>query len=567
MHLARSKWIVAPPPDQERVTPLVEALNIPEALAALLVQRGFDSVDGARTYLKPSLDTLSDPLGLKDMDKAVALIGEAVRGGRRIMVHGDYDVDGQCATTLLTRVLREAGADVVPFVPHRVKDGYDFGPAGLKHAEEKGVELILTCDCGSTAVDTVTAAREKGIKVVVTDHHLTRVVAPADAVVNPQQTGCTFPHKELCGTGIAFKLAQALAADLDLPPHLHTHMLDLVALATVADVVPLVGENRTLVRYGLKLLGESRWPGLRALIKVTQVRAPIRAGQVGFILAPRLNAVGRIGSAMDGVRLLLSDDPGEAHELAIELESVNARRQAIDATVLGEALDVMEKDVDLEREYGLVLAHEGWHPGVIGLVASRVVERVHRPVIVIGLDGDEGKGSGRSISAFDLHAALIECGDLLERYGGHKMAAGLTIRRDRIDAFREQFNAVAKDQLTEDDLVPRQRVDAVVSIDLLNDELERLLARFEPCGQGNPAPVLAVQNTGVSRAMPVGSNHLRFTIDDGSGSLGMIAFGWGDRVPDGWWKQPVDVALKLERNEYRGVSSLQGRVMDIQLPN
>jgi single-stranded-DNA-specific exonuclease len=344
-------------------------------------------------------------------------------------------------------------------------------------------------------------------------------------------------------------------------------MLDLVALATVADVVPLVGENRTLVRYGLKLLGESRWPGLRALIKVTQVRAPIRAGQVGFILAPRLNAVGRIGSAMDGVRLLLSDDPGEAHELAIELESVNARRQALDATVLGEALDVMEKDVDLESEYGLVLAQDGWHPGVIGLVASRVVERVHRPVIVIGLDGDEGKGSGRSISAFDLHAALIECGDLLERYGGHKMAAGLTVRRDRIDAFREQFNAVAKDQLTADDLVPRQRVDAVVSIDLLNDELERLLARFEPCGQGNPAPVLAVQNVGVRRAMPVGSNHLRFTIDDGSGSLGMIAFGWGDRVPDGWWKQPVDVALKLERNEYRGVSSLQGRVMDIQLPN
>jgi single-stranded-DNA-specific exonuclease len=567
MHLARSKWIVATTPDQEIVTPLVEALNIPEALAALLVQRGFDSIDGARTYLKPSLDTLSDPLGLKDMDKAVALIGQAVRGGRRIMVHGDYDVDGQCATTLLTRVLREAGADVIPFVPHRVRDGYDFGPAGLKHAEEQGVDLILTCDCGSTAVDTVTAAREKGIKVVVTDHHLTRVVAPADAVVNPQQGGCTFPHKELCGTGIAFKLAQALVADLDLPPHLHTHMLDLVALATVADVVPLVGENRTLVRYGLKLLGESRWPGLRALIKVTQVRAPIRAGQVGFILAPRLNAVGRIGSAMDGVRLLLSDDSGEAHELAIELESVNARRQALDATVLGEALDVMEKDVDLEGEYGLVLAHDGWHPGVIGLVASRVVERVHRPVIVIGLDGDEGKGSGRSISAFDLHAALIECGDLLERYGGHKMAAGLTVRRDRIDAFREQFNAVAKDQLTADDLVPRQRVDAVVSIDLLNDELERLLARFEPCGQGNPAPVLAVQNVGVRRAMPVGSNHLRFTIDDGRGSLGMIAFGWGDRVPDGWWKQPVDVALKLERNEYRGVSSLQGRVMDIQLPN
>ena len=497
MHLARSKWIVATPPDHGRVTPLVEALNIPEALAALLVQRGFDSIDGARTYLKPSLDTLSDPLGLKDMDKAVALIGEAVRGGRRIMVHGDYDVDGQCATTLLTRVLREAGADVIPFVPHRVRDGYDFGPAGLKRAEEQGVDLILTCDCGSTAVDTVTAAREKGIKVVVTDHHLTRVMAPADAVVNPQQAGCTFPHKELCGTGIAFKLAQALVADLNLPPHLHTHMLDLVALATVADVVPLVGENRTLVRYGLKLLGESRWPGLRALVQVTQVRAPIRAGQVGFILAPRLNAVGRIGSAMDGVRLLLSDDPGEAHELAFELESVNKRRQAMDVTVLGEALDIMEKDVDLEGEYGLVLAHDGWHPGVIGLVASRIVERVHRPVIVIGLDGEEGKGSGRSISAFDLHAALIECGDLLERYGGHKMAAGLTVRRDRVNAFRDQFNAVAKDQLTADDLVPRQRVDAVVSIDLLNDELERLLARFEPCGQGNPAPVLAVQNAGV----------------------------------------------------------------------
>ncbi len=567
MQIARPKWVVAEAADPERVTPLVQNLNIPEALASLLVQRGFDSVDAARTFLRPSLEALTDPYELKDMEKAVTLVQDAIRGGTPILVHGDYDVDGQCATALLTRLLRQAGASVIPFVPHRVRDGYDFGPAGLQHAADHGAGLIITCDCGSTASDTVRAARDQGMNVVVTDHHLTREVAPADAVINPQQGGCEFPHKELCGTGIAFKLAQALVPALGLPAHLHTHMLDLVAVATVADVVPLIGENRTLVRYGLRLLGETRWAGLRALLHVTQLRAPLRAGQIGYILAPRLNAVGRIGSAMDGVRLLLSDDPDEALSLAEQLNRVNEERQAMDQAVLGEALQMMERDVDLDRDYGVVLANEAWHPGVIGLAASRIVERVARPVIVIGLDGDAGKGSGRSISAFDLHAGLVQCGHLLNRYGGHKMAAGLSIRRDRVDAFRDAFNDVARSVLTLDDLVPRQRVDTILPVQIMNDQFERLLTHFEPCGQGNPAPILAVRNTTVRRAMPVGTNHLRFTIDDGTGTLGMIAFGWANRVPDDWWKRPIDVALKLERNEFRGVSSLQGRVMDIQLPN
>ncbi|UCG86140.1 MAG: single-stranded-DNA-specific exonuclease RecJ [Gemmatimonadota bacterium] len=559
------RWKVVPTPDRSQVQLLSSALNVPPTLAALLVQRGYVTPDEAKSFLRPALDKMTDPFLLKDMDKAVAIVGKAVRSGTPILVHGDYDVDGQCSAALLTRVLELAGATVVPFVPHRLRDGYDFGPAGLKVAAERGASLVLTCDCGVSAVEAVQRAKEMGLEVVVTDHHLTRELPPADAIINPRREDCDSPSKELCGAGVAFKLVQALCGELGLPDSVPFHFLDLVALATVADIVPLVGENRTLVRFGLKMMEQSRWAGVRALLEVTGLSGkPVRAGQVGYVLAPRLNAAGRIGESMEGLKLLLTDDQRTAFDLAVSLDTINARRQEIDERILAEAIDEIDRSVDLSQYHGLVLARDGWHPGVIGIVASRVVERYHRPTILIGLDGEEGKGSGRSIPAFDLHEALGHCSDLLVRWGGHKAAAGLTVRRDLVEPFREAFNQVAVSRLSPDELVPTQRVDIVGSVGSLSDELERLMRHLEPCGPGNPAPVLGVRRAHARKPTTVGANHVKFTLEDGTGTIPAIGFGWADRLDDGWWRDEVDVALQLGRNEWRGTSTLQARVVQIK---
>lgn len=560
----RARWIIAPTADPEAVRRLAGALNLPPPLAALLLQRQYTTPDAAKAFLRPSLDSLSDPYRLPDMDRAVETISAAVRAGTTIMVHGDYDVDGQCSAALLTRVLRVAGAQVVPFVPDRLRDGYDLGPAGVAAARSAGAGLIVTCDCGTTALEAIAAAGAAGIAVVVTDHHVPGEL-PDVPVVNPRRAPGDAPGADLCGAGVAFKLVQALVPALGLPTTLPLHVLDLVAVATVADVVSLTGENRILVRFGLKTLADSRWPGLRALVETAGLSGrPIRAGHVGFILGPRLNAAGRIGSAMRGLDLLLADDVDEAMEGARRLETLNARRQQMDQTILDEAITMVEREVDLEHTYGLVLARDGWHPGVIGIVASRLVERYARPTILVALEGDEGKGSGRSIPVFDLHAAIKTCAGHLARWGGHRMAAGLTVARDQLEAFSVAFNRAAQQALEPDDLIPTQRVDAVVSLDALDRELERLLRHLEPCGPGNPAPVFGVEGVRGRNPKVVGGNHVRLTLDDGRARLGAIGFGWADRVDPDWWRAPLDVAFRLERNEWRGTTTLQGRIMQLR---
>ncbi len=558
------RWVVAPRPDRSAVVGLVERLHLPDALAALLVQRGQGNADVARKYLRPAIDDLSDPHALAGMAEAVDAIVSTVRAGGTIMVHGDYDVDGQCATAVLTRALRAAGADVVPFVPHRLRDGYDFGPAGLAAARAAGASLVVTCDCGITAVDTVRDARAAGIGVVVTDHHLPGdELPPAIAIVDPQRPDDISGLTSLCGTGIAFKLVQALVPALGLPANLPYYLLDLVALATVADVVPLQGENRILVKHGLRLLGDSNWPGVRALLEASGLAGKeVRAGHLGFILGPRLNAAGRIGDAADGLRLLLSDDMEEASALARRLEGLNVERQALDQRMLDEALDQVEQTADLERDSGFVLVGDGWHPGVVGIVASRVVERYGRPAFLIAFDGDIGKGSGRSISRFDLHSALLACGDLLERYGGHQMAAGLTIRRHNLDAFRERFGDLARESLAPEDLGPEQRVDLEVGLHEVTYELERLCRYLEPCGMGNASPVFGVRGVRLAGRARVGQGHLKGTLDDGRYRLPAIGFQWADRVP--WLNDgPVDAAFRLEVNEWNGQVSLQARLCAI----
>lgn len=563
--MALPRWVVEPPPDREAVERLVRALKLHPLLAALLVQRGLGSPDQATAFLRPTLEALPDPMRLVGMAEAVAAIEAAVHAGRTILVHGDYDVDGQCATALLTRTLRHAGATVVPFVPNRMRDGYDFGPAGLARAHEVGAGLIVTCDCGITAVATVAAARDAGIGVVVTDHHLPGDQLPeALAIVDPQQPGDDSGLTMLCGTGIAFLLAQAVVPALGLPEQLPMHLLDLVALATVADVVPLNGPNRTLVRHGLRLLSNTRWVGLQALLETSGLAGKdLRSGQVGFILAPRLNAAGRLGDAMDGVRLLLSDEPAECRALAERLERLNTDRQALDQRILDEALRQAEREAEVERHAALVLVGDGWHPGVVGIVASRVVERWGRPAFLIGMEGEQGRGSGRSISRFDLHAALVQCADLLERFGGHRMAAGLTIRRDRLAAFRDRFRAVAAGLLAPEDLGPEQRVDLEIELTGATAELERLVRHLEPCGMGNPAPVFGIRGARFGDPRTVGANHLKGNLCQGDRYLPAIGFHLADRAAGWIGTGPVDAAFRLETNEFRGATTLQARLMTI----
>jgi single-stranded-DNA-specific exonuclease len=508
------------------------------------------------------LDQLTDPMALSGMTEAVDVIAETIAAERAILVHGDYDVDGQCAAALLTRALRAAGARVIPFVPHRMRDGYDFGPAGVAAATDAGAGLVITCDCGITANVAVELARAEAIRVVVTDHHLPGPeLPPAAAVVDPQRLDDRSETTYLCGSGVAFKLVQALVPRLGLPLNLPFHLLDYVALATVADIVPLGGENRALVRHGLKVLANSRWVGLRALVRAAGLAGKeIRAGHLGFILGPRLNAVGRIEEAMDGLRLLVTDDEPEAERLARRLEAVNLERQAMDQRILGQALELVEREVDPDRDFGMVLAGDSWHAGVVGIVASRVVERFGRPTFLVAFDGETGKGSGRSIPGFDLHAALMECGDLLDRFGGHRMAAGITIQRLRLAAFRERFADVARQRLDASDLGPRQRVDLVIDLADATDALERLCRHLEPCGMGNPSPVFGVRDVRVEGTRVVGNGHVKTVLTAPGARLEAIGFRWADRVPE-MGSHTVDVAFKLDRNEYRGQSTLQARLV------
>jgi single-stranded-DNA-specific exonuclease len=571
------RWVLAPEPLPEAAAALAAATNLPVPLASLLLQRGHATPDAVRRFLRPSLDDLADPFALAGMREAVRVIADAVRRGVVIGVHGDYDVDGQCSTAILTRALRLAGATVVPFIPHRMRDGYDFGMSGLAAARAAGVGLIVTCDCGISAVEAVGAARAAGIDVVVTDHHLPgAALPPANAIVNPQQPGDTSGLTMLCGAGIALMLVRALVPALGLPQHLGLHLLDYVALATVADVVPLVGDNRVIVRHGLKLLNRTRWAGLQALARQAGLAGKeIRAGHVGYILGPRLNAVGRIDEPMEGLRLLLSDDPAEAAMLARKLEELNGRRQQLDQRMLEQALQQAEEQGGRSATAFVLWGEsvddattDGWHAGVVGIVASRVVERYGRPAFLVAVDRESGvgRGSGRSISAFDLHGALHACGDLLERFGGHRMAAGLTMHRDHLAAFRERLSALVAGQLSPEDLGPEQRVDLVIGLDEATQELEELLGLLEPCGMGNAAPVLGVRDVTLARGKLIPAReprHLRGELVSGTARLPCIGFGWADRLPEGW--QPgapmqVDAAFRLEMDTYTGEPILQARL-------
>lgn len=561
-------WSALPPSDPGAVAELQRELDLPAVVCAVLVARACAEPADAKRFLRPRLDGLHDPSLLTDGCRAAERIARAIRENETIVVHGDYDVDGICATALLTRWFRLLGGEVVPFVPHRLRDGYDFSAAGLTAALEAGATLIVTVDCGTAAHETVAAAAAAGIDVIVTDHHTVSESLPeAIAVVNPQRPGCEYPEKGLCGTGVAYKVAELVGRELGADQGELLLYLDLVALATVADLVPLNGENRVLVSYGLRRFADTRVAGIRALLDVVNVDpSGMTAGQVGFVIAPRINAAGRIGDSDDALQLLLTESPEEARSLALQLDGINKRRRDEDERTLDEALRMLSSQYDPERDYGVVLAGEGWHPGVIGIVASRVVERIHRPVVMIALRDGDGRGSARSIPGFHLYEALAECSVHLGRFGGHRQAAGMDIRPDAIDDFREAFNRAARARLEPHDLSPVLRPDVLVELADIDLQLVHWLGYLGPHGIGNPGPLFLARGVRLDAPRVVGANHLKVTLRQDRARLDAIGFGFADRFPpEGLGDAPYDVLFRLERNEWRGRARPQGKLADFRL--
>ena len=563
---SRARWILPEHPDPAVVRSLCDELLLPEPICRLLASRGHAPAELAKRYLRPRLDQLLPPEQLLDLGRAVERLVRAISDGETILVHGDYDVDGISSTTLLTRAFRALGAKVVPFIPRRLADGYDLTDAGVRAARDAGATVVVTCDCGTSAVAPVGTLQAAGIDVIISDHHLPGGDLPnAYAILNPKRPGCGSEDKDLAAVGVAFKLALAVTRALQGNENFVFGMLDLVALATIADIAPLRGENRVFARYGLKMLGETKNLGLRALIRAAGLEGkPLTAGRVGYILAPRLNAVGRLGHALRGVDLLTAQSEHEANSIARELEELNARRQEIDRQTL-EQVRRRVLALDLDETFGIVLAEDGWHPGVIGIVASRIVEEFGRPTVLIALDGNEGKGSGRSISRFDLHAGIGGCRDLLTRFGGHRSAAGVTIARERVDDFARCFNAAARAVLSPEDLVPELRIDLEVALADVTPGFEALLRHLEPCGMGNPSPVLVAR--GVRLAAPpriVGQGGLKLRLQTDDEPLEALGWSLGHRIGEIDVNRPLDIAFRLERDEYQGVSRLQAKLADFR---
>jgi single-stranded-DNA-specific exonuclease len=549
---------------------LADALRLHPLAARVLAARGLEDPDAARRFLDASLADLPDPFTMKGMDAAVSRIVRALDQGERIACYGDYDADGITSTVLLAGFLRAAGADLVTYTPHRLVEGYGLNTEAVRKLAAQGVRLLVTLDCGITSLEEVRAAAGLGVDTVVVDHHTVPVELPAaSAILNPHQPGCAYPSKELAAVGVTFALVMALRRRLRdtgrfggarAEPNLK-EALDLVALGTVADVVPLVGANRILVRWGLEVLAQSRRPGIRALKRVAGIAegTPVSAGQVGFRLGPRINAAGRLDDAGRGVRLLLSDDPALAQALAEELDRENQARQEIERRILEEAMADARARVEAGAR-GLVLARDGWHAGVVGIVASRIVERFHRPAVLVALDGDSGKGSGRSVERFHLYDALAACSGELARFGGHKHAAGVTVERARLEPFRAAFEAYAAERLAPEDLVPRTRIEGWIDEAEVTDHAAEDLAKLGPFGAGHPEPVFALRAAAAkARTVGAGGAHLKLALGRG---LDAIGFGLGDRLPAPG--SAVEAAFTLGFDEWDGSRRLQLKLKDVR---
>ena len=558
----RKIWRIKPQ-DQSIQACLSAELEISRITAQLLANRGINTAKEAGEFLACSLSSCHDPFLMKDMDRAVRRIRKAVSAGEKILVYGDYDVDGMTSVAALSSALRTLGGAVETYIPNRIEEGYGLNPGAVKKAERAGVSLIITVDCGIGSAKEVEIAKALGIDIVVTDHHeiLGGNVPKAYAVINPLQKDCNYPFKHLAGVGIAYKLIKAL---YDGTPHFAEDFLDLVSLGTVADIAPLVGENRVFAKRGLEEMNRRDRPGLRALIEKAGLGdRDLTCGHIGFALGPRINAMGRIGSPQEALELLLTEDPVRAAALAKVLDTQNRNRQKIEARILDEAIEKAEREVNFKHHRVIVLASENWHPGVIGIVASRLVERYYRPAILISLDGKLGKGSGRSVENFHLFEYLSRCRELLAGFGGHESACGVSIEKDNLEAFRDKINEEAAKGAAGEAFARSLDIDMDIPLGSLSEEVIGEIEKLSPFGEENPRPVFASRNLAIKDGpRQIGKGGFKIWVTDNSVTCEAVSFGRGGlSAPDP--NSGIEIAYVPSINEWQGVSSIQLELKDV----
>ena len=561
------RWTLKPKPDPEKLKSLQEALKVDEIVAALLLSRGIETYEDAKTFFRPSLDDLHDPFLMKDMDKAVARIEKAIASGENIMVFGDYDVDGTTSVALMSSYLKTRIDTIATYIPDRYGEGYGISYQGIDFAEDNGLSLIIALDCGVKAIDKVAYAKEKGIDFIICDHHRPGNELPnAIAVLDPKREDCKYPYKELCGCGVGFKLVQALASKQGKSVEDLTEYLDLVATAIGADIVPITDENRALAYFGLQVINKNPRPGIKAIIAEVK-KEELTITDVVFIVAPRINAAGRMKHGNHAVTLLTETDFNQAAIYAIEIDAFNTDRRETDKRITEEALKQIEEQKEQDG-FTTVVYHETWHKGVIGIVASRLIETYYRPTLVFTKSGDKLAASARSISGFDVYNALEACSEHIEQFGGHKYAAGLTLKEENYEAFKQAFEDEVSKTIDKSLLVREVRVDMALDLQEVNSKFWRIIKQFAPFGPGNMTPVFMTENlndTGYGKCVGEDDAHLRITVTQPHAhKIVCIGFGLGDKLKLIKDKKPFNSVYTIDENHWNGKVSLQLKLRDIK---
>ena len=561
------RWTIKPKPSEEKVKLLAEALNVEEFVATLLVQRGIETFEQARQFFRPTLDDLHNPYLMKDMDKAVKRIELAIENGENILVFGDYDVDGTTAVSLVSSYLKTYYPNVATYIPDRYNEGYGISFKGIDFADDNDFSLIIALDCGIKSIDHVAYAKEKNIDFIICDHHRPGEFLPeAIAVLDPKRDDCTYPYDELCGCGIGFKLIQALGENRNQTIEDLTSYLDLVATAIAADIVPMTGENRILAYFGLQVINSDPRPGFKALIHQIK-KQTLDITDVVFIIAPRINAAGRIKHGNHAVELLTEFDFEQAQQFASEIEAYNSERKDLDKQITKEALGQIIENQE-EKRFTTVVFQEDWHKGVIGIVASRLIETYYRPTLVFTKSGDKYAASARSVKGFDVYNALEACSEHLEQFGGHMYAAGMTLLEENYLAFKNAFEKVVEETIHPDMLTPELSIDAEINLSDITPKLTRILKQFEPFGPQNMTPVFLTKNvidTGYAQKLGADEEHLKlFVRQNNYEGMAAIGFGLGNKMELTTNKKPFEAVYCIDENEWNGKTSVQLRLKDIK---
>ena len=567
-----SKWVFKPEGNPDITEKLSKELNVEKIIVNMLAQRGIETFDDAKAFFRPELYHLHDPYLMKDMDKAITRLNMAFENDEKILVYGDYDVDGTTSVALVYSFLKEIHPDIDYYIPDRYAEGYGISFKGIDFAAENNFDLVIALDCGIKAVEKINYANKKGVDFVICDHHTPGENIPrAIAVLDPKRQDCAYPYKELSGCGVGFKLLQALTIKNELNLDNLLSFLDLVVVSIASDIVPITGENRILAYYGLKRLNESPGLGLKSIIEITGLmKKEIGISDCVFKIGPRINAAGRIESGRSAVELLVAENKEYAWEMSRKINGINETRQNFDRNITEEALSIINESSELKKGKSTVLYKEDWHKGVIGIVASRVIEHFYKPTVILTLSNGKATGSARSVAGFDLYSAIDACSDLLESFGGHKYAAGLTMKPENIDKFRLKFESEVARAITPDQLVPKIKIDAQLNFTDITPKFYRIIKQFSPFGPGNMSPVYITKNvkdSGYSKAVGQEETHLKIDVIDKSHKrMQGIAFNLAEEyLPSIKQKKDFDICYSVEENEYMGRTSLQLRVKEIKI--